>query len=81
MKKLLGVVVLGILVCSQSLAANFVSLPKDVAFGNKYFKSLAKNYKKYGMQVVDKKYGHPVRAGNKSIRFEVRPGDCGYNGG
>ena len=81
MKKFLGILVLSFLVCSQSFAANSVSLPKDVAFGNKYFKSLAKNYKKYGMQVVDKKDGHPVRAGNKSIRFEVRPGDCGYNDG
>ena len=33
------------------------------------------------MQVVDKSDGHPVRAGDKSIRFEVRPGDCGYNDG
>ena len=79
MKKLLGILVLGLLVCSHSLAASFVSLPKDVGFGNKYYKSLARNYKKYGMQVVDKKDGHPVRAGEKSIRFEVRPGDCGYN--
>jgi len=28
------------------------------------------------MQVVNKKDGHPVRAGKKSIRFEVRAGDC-----
>ena len=56
MKKFLGILILSFLVCNQSLAANSMSLPKDVAFGNKYFKSLAKNYKKYGMQVVDKKY-------------------------
>ena len=54
-------------------------LPKDVASGNSYFKSLTTNYKEYGMQVVNKKDGHPVRAGNQSIRFEVRPGDCGRN--
>ena len=29
------------------------------------------------MQLVNKKDGHPVRSGNKSIRFEVREGDCG----
>ena len=81
MKKLLGIVVLGFLFCSDGFAGNIVKLPKDVAFGNSYFKSLSRNYKKYGMQVVDKKDGHPVRAGQKSIRFEVRPGDCGYNEG
>jgi len=81
MKKLLGIVVLGFLFCSDGFAGNIVKLPKDVAFGNSYFKSLSRNYKKYGMQVVDKKDGHPVRAGQKSIRFEVRPGDCGYNDG
>ena len=81
MKKLLGILVLGLLFCSDGFAGNIVKLPKDVAFGNSYFKSLSRNYKKYGMQVVDKKDGHPVRAGQKSIRFEVRPGDCGYNDG
>ena len=29
------------------------------------------------IQLVNKKDGHPVRAGEKSIRFEVRNGDCG----
>ena len=81
MKKLLAILVLGLLFCSDGFAGNIVKLPKDVAFGNSYFKSLSRNYKKYGMQVVDKKDGHPVRAGQKSIRFEVRPGDCGYNDG
>jgi len=81
MKKLLGIVVLGLLFCSDGFAGNIVKLSKDVAYGNSYFKSLSRNYKKYGMQVVDKKDGHPVRAGQKSIRFEVRPGDCGYNDG
>ena len=44
----------------------------------KLFKSLTSNYyKDHGVQVVDKKNGHPVRAGEQSIRFEVRSGDCG----
>jgi len=75
MKKLLGILVLGLLWCNFALA---LSLPKDVASGNTYKKSLEGKYKKYGMQVVNKEDGHPVRAGEKSIRFEVRPGDCGY---
>ena len=75
MKKLLGILVLGLLWCNSVLA---VSLPKDVVSGSKFTKSLTGSYyKKYGMQVVDKKDGHPVRAGEKSIRFEVRAGDCG----
>ena len=81
MKKFLAIVLLGLLFCSNGFTGDIVKLSKDVAFGNSYFKSLSGNYKKYGMQVVDKKDGHPVRAGQKSIRFEVRPGDCGYNDG
>ena len=77
MKKLLGILVLGLLWCSDGFAG-VVKLPKDVASGSKFMKSLTGSYyKKYGMQVVDKKDGHPVRAGEKSIRFEVRAGDCG----
>ena len=78
MKKLLGIVVLVLFWCNSVLA---VSLPKDVVSGSKFTKSLTGSYyKKYGMQVVDKKDGHPVRAGEKSIRFEVRAGDCGKDG-
>ena len=75
MKKFLAIVVLVLFWCNSVLA---VSLPKDVVSGSKFTKSLTGSYyKKYGMQVVDKKDGHPVRAGEKSIRFEVRAGDCG----
>ena len=30
----------------------------------------------YAFQVVNKSDGHPVRLGKKSIRFELRSGDC-----
>ena len=33
--------------------------------------------KGHGFNVVSKENGHPVRSGEKSLRFEVRPGDCG----
>ena len=70
MKKILGIVVLGLLWSNTALA---VSLPKDVASGSKFKKSLTGSYyKKYGMQVVNKLDGHPVRSGEKSIRFELR---------
>jgi len=79
MKKLLGIVVLGLLLSNVGLAKTLVKLPKDASSGfKKVHKSLTgKYYKDYGMQVVDKKDGHPVRAGKQSIRFEVRDGDCG----
>ena len=83
MKKFVGILALGLLVLSLVLikpvfAGKKLKLPEDVVSGTKYHKSLTgKYYQEYGMQVVDKKDGHPVRAGEKSIRFEVRPGDCG----
>ena len=56
-----------------SYAKKFVKLPKDVGSGSKFYKSLTgKYYKKHGFQIVNKEDGHPVRAGNQSIRFEVR---------
>ena len=55
-----------------------VILPNDVASGAKFGVCLADKtaFKEYGLQVVDKKDGHPVRAGNNSLRFELRDGDC-----
>ena len=37
--------------------------------------------KPYRVGVVNKRNGHPVRAGRQSIRFEVRAGDCGSESG
>ena len=75
MKIFLGLVIFCSLWCSSVFA---LSLPKDVVSGSKFKKSLTgKYYKKYGMEVVNKSDGHPVRAGEKSIRFELRAGDCG----
>ena len=75
MKKLF----LTILVISSLLSGNTFSfgLPKDVGSGNSYTKSLGSGFKKHGVKIVKKEDGFPVRAGEKSIRFEVRFGDCG----
>ena len=82
MKKFLGVLFLSLLLSGNSFAAKIVKLPKDVSSGSKFYKSLTgKYYKKYGYQIVSKDDGHPVRAGNQSIRFEVRNGDCGRDPG
>ena len=78
MKKFFGILFLSLLFCSNGFAGKEVNLPKDVVSGSKFKKSLTGSYyKKYGMQVVDKKDDHPVRMGKKSIRFELRAGDCG----
>ena len=55
-----------------------VILDSDVSSGYADLsKSLpGKDYKDYGMRVVSKTEGFPVRHGEKSIRFEVRMGDC-----
>ena len=55
-----------------------VILPNDAASGAKFKVCLADKtaFKEYGLKVVDKKDGYPVRAGNKSMRFELRDGDC-----
>ena len=75
MKKIICIVFLNLLWCNTVSALNF---PKDVVSGSKFKKSLTGSYyKKYGMQIVDKADNHPVRAGEKSIRFELRAGDCG----
>ncbi len=81
MKKILAIIVLSLLWSSNVFAETTVKLPKDAASGFKILtKSLTgKYYKDYGMQVVDEKDGHPVRSGKKSIRFEVREGDCGQD--
>ncbi len=34
-------------------------------------------HNRWNLEVVPGKSGHPVRRGKQSIRFEVRPGDCG----
>ena len=74
---------LSILVISSLLSGNVFSfgLPKDVGSGNSYTKSLGSGFKKHGVKIVKKQDGFPVRAGKKSVRFEVRFGDCGYDRG
>ena len=54
-------------------------LPQDVVSGWTFDKSLKLNFKPHGYAVVNAADGHPVRAGKKSIRFEVRGGDCSWN--
>ena len=52
-------------------------LSDDVGSGNSYIKSPGGGFKKHGVKIVNKVENFPVRAGNKSVRFEVKFGDCG----
>ena len=54
---------------------------RDVYNGWSFKKSLPANYKRYGYSIVSESYGHPVRDGKKSMRFEVRAGDCSWSQG
>ena len=66
--------------CTSSFSEKF-SISSDIGFGNQYKKSKRNNFKKYGVCIVEKSKGHPVRLGHQSLRFEVKPGDCGYDNG
>lgn len=54
---------------------------KDLHKGWSFEKSLPKNFKKHGYIVTRQADGHPVRDGQKSMRFEVRAGDCSWSDG
>ena len=94
MKKFLGIMVLGLLFCSNSFAGEMnlwkknIKLPEDVFWGHKKGWTFTANFDRktrltpdYAFKIVDKSDGHPVRLGEKSIRFEVRRGDCGVTPG
>ena len=81
MKKLLGIIVLFLLINNDE-AAKKVKFSKDLALGlNKSEVSTVSHKKRYSFEKVKAKDGHPVRFGEESMRFEVRPGDCGISKG
>jgi len=51
------------------------TLNKDIADGQ-WKVELPDGLKNYQIQIVSSEDGHPVRDGKKSIRFEIRDGDC-----
>ena len=59
-------------------------MPDDVASGfpgEGFKEKLPYDFKPWGYAVVNQSDGAPVRAGDQSVRFEVRKGDCGYADG
>jgi len=82
MKKLLGILVLGLLLSNNVEAEKKVKFSKDLALGlNKSAVSSVSHKKNYSFEKVKAEDGHPVRSGEESMRFEVRPGDCGISKG
>jgi hypothetical protein len=82
MKKLLGILVLGLLLSNNVEAEKKVKFSKDLALGlNKSAVSSVSHKKNYSFEKVKAADGHPVRSGEESMRFEVRPGDCGISKG
>ncbi len=82
MKKLLGTIILALLFCSNSFAGEMnlwkknIKLPEDVFWGHKKGWTFTANFDRktrltpdYAFKIVDKSDGHPVRLGEKSIRF------------
>ena len=62
--------------------AGCVTADSDVLSGKWHFSdTLNQNLKPWGYAVVKKSDGHPVRSGEKSMRFEVRSGDCSWSSG
>ena len=80
MKKFLGILFFSLLFVSPLQAKN-ISLSKDLGIGLKAKVSSVSHKKKYGFKKVKAEDGYPVRAGEMSMKFEVRPGDCGKSKG
>ena len=57
------------------------SFAGDTISGWTFKKSLPNNFKYYGFKIVSRSKGHPVRDGKRSMRFEVRAGDCSWSSG
>ena len=94
MKKLLGILVVGLLWCTFSIAEEMnvfkkkIKLPSDVMQGYKNAWMFCCNYDPetrltpdHAFKFVNKTEGHPVRLGEQSVRFELRRGDCGVSPG
>jgi hypothetical protein len=93
MKKLLGILVLGLLFCNVGLTSEInvkkkIKFHKDIVQGYKNdmgsMWGLSCTYSKdnkcmtpnYAYKIVNKDKDYPVRLGKKSVRMELRKGDC-----
>ena len=88
-KKILWIMVIGLLISNSSFAEKInvregVELPKDISTGYENPFELTCTWTEngqcltpdYALQIVNKKNDYPVRLGEKSVRIELRKGDC-----
>jgi hypothetical protein len=88
-KKILWIMIFGFLISNSSFAEKInvregVELPKDISTGYENPFELTCTWAKnsqcltpdYALQIVNKKDSYPVRLGEKSVRMELRKGDC-----
>ena len=68
---------LAVAFCLISLSAVAYDKPTINHDGWRFEISMPFGYKEHNYQIVSKDNGHPVRYGEKSEKFYVRPGNCG----
>lgn len=62
-------------------AQRYAEAPPDIFQNIDLRKRGAVGFRDYGYEIVSSDAGHPVRVGDRSIRVEVRGGDCGSEPG
>jgi hypothetical protein len=79
---MLGIVSVPALADSKSLykMAWGSTLPKDIASGSLWGRTVGNKINKHQIQIVNAEDGYPVKSGTQSIRFEIREGDCSHDG-
>lgn len=72
-----------LMACAYSASADRFRLQPDSESGRDapWLKSKANGWKTHRMRVVSASDDCPVRFGTPALRLDVRPGDCGNNGG
>ena len=78
MKKILGIIFFSMLFSGSVYADNRLNLPndQDIFSGEQFKENANKRYPEHAWEVVSKKDGYPVRSGERSIKIEIRDGDC-----
>ena len=78
-ERLLSLLFAACLLGAGGMSSACLASSEDTMSGWSFDKSMRDHFKDYGHEVVSASEGHPVRAGSRSIRFEIRAGDCGWN--
>ena len=69
----------GLLACMILSMTGCITTDSDTVSGWSFQSDNYSNHGEHSYATVNKSNGHPVRSGEKSMRFEVRPGECGIS--